>query len=117
MTNDKDWNIILFDNEHDKIDYQQREKGIEIAASIAKFLGNHDFQVGLLGPNLCIEQSGGVSSLKRIFVALALLDADQDFQTLSFLKSRHLTETCIYVNLDNLEVSQTKSVVKNESII
>lgn len=109
--------ICLVGNEHDKIDYQQREKGIEIAASIAKFLVNHDFQVGLLGPNLCIEQSGGVSSLKRIFVALALLDADQDFQTLSFLKSRHLTETCIYVNLDNLEVSQTKSVVKNESII
>ena len=109
--------VCLTGNQGSHIVYQQREKGIELAASIAKFLIYRDFQVGLLGPNLRIEEAGGSSSLKRIFVALALLDVGQDFQTIGSQKNRNLPETCIWVNLDSLNVSQTGSVAKGESVI
>ena len=108
--------VCLTGNRGSQNVYQQREKGIELAASIAKFLVYHDFQVGLLGPNLRIEEEGGSSSLKRIFVALALLDAGQDFPTIGSQKNRNLPETCIWINLDSLNVSQTGSVAKGESV-
>ena len=109
--------VCLTGNRGSQIVYQQREKGIELAASIAKFLVYRDFQVGLLGPNLCIEEGGGPSSLKRIFVALALLDAGQEFQKIGSQKNRNLPETCIWINLDSLNVSQTGGVAKGESVI
>ena len=62
--------------------------------------------MGLVAPNLHINEGAGTSSLKRIFSALALLDADQDFKISGSQQKKRFSDTLISVNLDTLEVSQ-----------
>ena len=74
--------------------------------SIGSFLVHRNFHVGLVAPNLHINEGAGTSSLKRIFSALALLDADQDFLISGSQQKKGFSDTLISVNLDTLEVSQ-----------
>ena len=62
--------------------------------------------MGLVAPNLHINEGAGASSLKRNFSALALLDADQDFKISGSQQKKRFSGTLISVNLDTLEVSQ-----------
>ena len=97
--------VYLTGSHRDHIIQEQREQGIEIAASIVRFFVYRKFHVGLVAPNLHINEAAGASSLKRIFSALALLDADQDFVIRrSQLKTR-FPDALISVNLDSLKVS------------
>lgn len=89
-----------------KIDYDIREKGIEIVASIARQLVSRNFKVGLMGPSLNLPEESGQGSLKKILVALALLNSKQDFYAASMLRLKPLPIISIWINLDNLKVSQ-----------
>ena len=62
--------------------------------------------MGLVGPNLNIYQETGAASLKKIFVALALLDINQDFHRTEIAGNPAFTNSLISVNLDTLDVSQ-----------
>ncbi len=98
--------VYLTGSHRDHIVQERREQGIEIAASIVRFLVHRNFHVGLVAPNLHINEGAGTSSLKRIFSALALLDADQDFMISGSQQKKRFSDTLISVNLDTLDVSQ-----------
>ena len=98
--------VYLTGKDRGEIDREKREKGIEIAASIARVLVSRQFRVGLVGPNLNIYQETGAASLKKIFVALALLDINQDFHKTEIAGNPAFTNSLISVNLDTLDVSQ-----------
>lgn len=56
-----------------------REEGVEIAASIIKFLVNNQFEVGLFAPGARIPPASGSSGLRKLFLTLALLDVDKEW--------------------------------------
>ena len=98
--------ICLTGSQRDHMVHKNREQGIEIVASIVRLLVHRNFHVSLVAPNLYIDEGEGPSSIKRIFIALALLDADQDFRISVSQRNRGFSDTLISVNLDTLEVSQ-----------
>ena len=55
---------------------EAREQGIEIAASIVRFLALNRFDVGLSAPGIHVNPLSGISAVRHIFRALALLDVD-----------------------------------------
>jgi len=58
---------------------EAREEGVEIAASVVKFLVHNQFEVGLFAPGARVPPSSGTSGLRKLFLTLALLDAARDW--------------------------------------
>lgn len=105
-TTGKKVTIFLTASQSSKFVYEKREEGIEIAASIVRLLVDKNFYVGLVASNTHIEERSGTSALKRIFVALALLDTSHSFRSNGADDRTYHSSTLISVDLDTLEVSE-----------
>ena len=111
-TTGKKVTIFLTASQSSKFVYEKREEGIEIAASIVRLLVDKNFHVGLVASNTHIEERSGTSALKRIFVALALLDTSHSFRSNGSYDRTYHSSTLISVDLDTLEVSEMNGFPK-----
>lgn len=102
----KNITIYLTGNKEMNFDLEAREKGIEIIASLGRFLINQKFRVGLDIPGFKINEAMGAGALKNILVALALFESNQIIYSNRINSKASFAQPSIVVDLDTLKVSQ-----------
>ncbi len=95
--------------QRDNVEEDPREEGVEIAASIIKFLISKQFEVGLFAPGVRVPPASGTSGLRKLFLTLALLDVDDEWGQRGPLLAGYRSDRdiLITVNLDTGTVEKS----------